>query len=341
MLHSRICLRRVTSNMVKSMERPGRLRRVRPVVGLLLLLLQAAPGCITVEGLQRCVLELDGRRRAYELHVPDHLAPDEPVPLLVALHRYLGTARGMAHMTGFNDIADREGFIVAYPNGPGARWDTFGGDYRDDVRVVLAVIEDVAATHSIDRRRVYLTGASNGGFMTYVLACVEPGAFAAVAPVKGLMPHDLIEQGSPAAPLPIMIVHGTRDPLVPYDATSVLGEAMLSVDQAVEHWVQRNGCEPHPVVETLPDRDPDDRTRVTVERYAGSATPVVLVRVEGGGHTWPGGHEPGLGILTGRMSRDIEASELIWQFFDETEGPGVHDGASATRARRVSASATH
>ena len=217
-------------------------------------------------------------------------------------------------MSGFNEVADLEGFIVAYPNGSGGRWDTFGGDYRDDVQLVLELIEDVAAAHPIDRERIYLTGASNGGFMTYTLACTAPETFAAAAPVMGLMQATHLED-SPAPPLPILIIHGTRDPLVPYDSTSFLGADMLTVDEAVAYWVERNGCDPEPAVEPLADRDPDDRTRVTVERYSGGEAPVVLCRVEGGGHTWPGGREPGLGLLTGRMSRDIEASALIWQFF--------------------------
>ena len=286
-------------------------RVVVPIVGLAALLEGCAP---RVDGLERCVLEVDGRKRSYELHVPESLDPGRPVPLLVALHRYLASGNDMAYMSGFNEIADRERFIVVYPNGPGGKWDTFGGDYRDDMEVVLAVIEDVAADCPIDPGRVYLTGVSNGGFMAYVLACAAPETFAAAAPVNGLMRADLAGH-SEAPPLPILIVHGTRDGLVPYDAEKFLGVETLTVDEAVAYWVERNGCDPGPAVEQLADRDPDDRTRLTVQRYSGGAAPVVLCRVEGGGHTWPGGREPGLGILTGRMSRDIEASEMIWQFF--------------------------
>ncbi|MHC4429456.1 MAG: extracellular catalytic domain type 1 short-chain-length polyhydroxyalkanoate depolymerase [Planctomycetota bacterium] len=264
-------------------------------------------------------MEVNGRKRSYELHVPEDLAANEPAPLLVALHRLFASGNDMAYMSGFNEIADRERFVVVYPNGPGGRWDTFGGEYRDDVQVVLATIEDVAAAYPIDRDRVYLTGASNGGFMTYILACTVPGTFAAAAPVKGLMQAVLAEDTS-AGPLPILIIHGTRDGLVPYDATKILGTEMLTVDDAVAYWVKRNGCDPSPAVEELADRDPHDRTRVTVERYAGGQAPVMLCRVEGGGHTWPGGREPGLGLMTGRMSRDIEASEMIWRFFASQRG---------------------
>jgi polyhydroxybutyrate depolymerase len=280
------------------------------------LILTAATGCAPrVAGLRRLPLEFEGRACHYELHVPESLAPREPVPLLLALHRWLESGQAMAYMTRFNEIADREGFIVAYPNAAGGSWDTFGGEYRDDVRFVLAVIEAVAAAHPVDRGRIYVTGASNGGFMTHLLACTEPDTFAAAAPVKGLMPAALAEEHPSGPPMPILIIHGTRDGVVPYDARRVLGARTLTVDEGVAYWAARNGCDPAPVVEQLEDRDPGDKTRVTVDRYPGGAAPVVLYRVEGAGHTWPGGREPSLGVFTGRMSHDIEASEVIWEFF--------------------------
>ena len=299
------------------MEHSAPFRVANPIIGLVLLL-QAGPGCApNVEGLQQHVVNLEGRTRTYELHVPQGLGSSRPVPLLVALHRLYADGNDMAYMSGFNEVADRESFIVVYPDGPGGQW-TFGGGFETDVKLVLAVIEDVAAEHAIDRDRVYLTGASNGGFMTYVLACAETETFTAAAPVMGLMRAALAEESSPAPPLPILIIHGTRDGIVPYNATTFMFKETLSVDKAVAYWVQRNGCDPRPEVEELADRDPDDGTRVTLERYGGGEAPVVLCRVEGGGHTWPGGKEPGLGLTTGPLSRDVAASELIWQFFTES-----------------------
>jgi polyhydroxybutyrate depolymerase len=282
----------------------------------LALAVAAVAGCAPrVAGLQRRALEVEGQAYHYELHIPEALDPLEPVPLLLVLHRLFESGQAMAYMTSFNLIADREGFIVAYPNALGGSWDTFGGDFHDDTRFVLAVIEQVAAAHPIDRDRIYVTGASNGGFMAHVLACTAPETFAAVAPVKGLLPAAIARETAMGPPMPILIIHGTKDGLVPYDATSVLGNETLGVDAGAAYWAARNGCDPTPMVEQLEDRDPRDRTRVTVERYGGGDAPVVLYRVEGGGHTWPGGREPSLGILTGRISRDLTASDVIWEFF--------------------------
>jgi polyhydroxybutyrate depolymerase len=236
-------------------------------------------------------------------------------------------------MTRFNEIADREGFIVAYPNAAGGSWDTFGGDVRDDIRFVLAVIEAVAAAHPIDRGRVYVTGASNGGFMTHVLACAAPETFAAAAPVKGLLPAALAEEHPSGPAVPILIIHGTDDGVVPYGARRVLGARTLPVPDAVAYWVARNGCETAPDVEELEDRDPNDGTRVAVERYRGGAAPVVLYRVVGGGHTWPSGREPSLGLLTGRMSHDLAASEVIWEFFAAHRRDDVPTAQPAVRKR--------
>ncbi|MHC5006050.1 MAG: CE1 family esterase, partial [Planctomycetota bacterium] len=188
------------------------------LVGLLLVP-AAAVGCAPrVAGLQRRSLEVERQAYHYELHIPEALDPQEPVPLLLVLHRLFESGQAMAYMTSFNLIADREGFIVAYPNALGGSWDTFGGDFHDDIRFVLAVIEEVAAAHPIDRDRIYVTGASNGGFMTHVLACAAPETFAAVAPVKGLLPAEIARDAVTGPPMPILIIHGTRDGLVPYDA---------------------------------------------------------------------------------------------------------------------------
>ncbi len=233
----------------------------------------------------------------------------------------------MAFRSGFNAVADREGFMVVYPDAPGGGWNTFVGSFDDEVDMVLAVIDDVASRYAVDRARIYVTGASNGGFMTYAMVCAAPDTFAAAAPVMGLMQAQLAER-SPAPPVPILIMHGTRDGIVGYDATW-LGRKMLSVDEAVAYWVERNGCAPQPEVEQLEDRDPDDKTRVTMERYDGGAAPVVLYRIEGGGHAWPGGTKPGGAVFTGRMSQDIVASEEIWRFFAEHARPASGALASA------------
>lgn len=258
---------------------------------------------------------VDGRAVTYRLFVPAASSAG-PVPLVVALHRFTETGSIMARITGFDAIAEREGFIVVYPDGPGRRFD-FGNGSRDDIALVLAVIDDVAAAHAIDPSRVYVTGASNGGFMTYALLDAVPERFAAAAPVMAAMPDADERVSADAPPVPILIIHGMADRIVPAEVSRMGGFRMTPLEDTIAAWRERNGCTDEPIVEPLPDTDPDDRTRTVRTRYepAGDGAEVVVYRVIGGGHTWPGGREPSPRFIVGRVSRDFSASEAIWEFF--------------------------
>jgi polyhydroxybutyrate depolymerase len=266
-------------------------------------------------------IRVDEKRREYQLYVP--IAPRRPAPVVVALHRFTENGRLMAKLTGFNEVADREGFVVVYPNGSGRRFEAWESDSRDDVALVLAILEDVARRVSIDRNRVYVTGASNGGFLTHRLACLEPAVFAAAAPVMALMPKELSEIVPDGDPVPMLIVHGDKDWIVPAKGSNMYlrgKHSALSLEETVTYWVRRNGCEPNAVTTELPDRDPEDKTRVVLHRYPG---PVETLHYEvvGGGHTWPGGTERAPAFIVGRTSRDVSASELIWEFFSRHRRP--------------------
>jgi polyhydroxybutyrate depolymerase len=278
-------------------------------------------GCPGMEGLQLRHIEHEGAKRTYYVHVPDNLPPSTSVPLVVALHRFTETGARMAQLTGFNALADDEDFIVAYPNGKGRRFNYESGSKPDDAAFVLAVIEDMKSTYDIDPSRVYVTGASNGGFLVYRLACEYPETFAAAAPVMATFLDDVASNCASSNDMPMMIIHGDADPLVPYDEETVFaGPGMtldvLTVPEAVAFWVERNGCDPAPIVDELPD-SADDGTTAVSETYLdekASAT-VVHIRVRNGGHTWPGGKEHVPAFIVGKQSEDFGASKLIWEFF--------------------------
>ncbi|MEM8885022.1 MAG: PHB depolymerase family esterase [Planctomycetota bacterium] len=269
-------------------------------------------GCISrPDGLQPVEFGPEGSRRGYELYVPREVR--EPAPLVVALHRFTENGRIMAWMTDFQSIADREGFVVIYPDGPGRRFEFLDSEDRDDVRLVLDAIEDVAERISIDRTRVYVTGASNGGFLAHRLACLEPETFAAAAPVMALMTEELAR--SRGAPVPILIIHGTADRIVKPDRRDQFGGKrlrLLPIDETVAYWVQRNGAG-EPVRTEMPDREADG-THTVLDQHPGAAE-VRYYAVVGGGHTWPGGQERAPGFIAGPIGRDFSASEEIWAFF--------------------------
>jgi len=170
---------------------------------------------------------------------------------------------------------------------------------------------------SVDPRRVYATGISNGAMFSYRLACDLPGVFAAIAPVAGAMPAALAAGCAHTAPVSVLALQGTADPLMPYGGGGVARRRgrVLSAKRSIEFWAAVSGCAAAPVTTAEPDRAPDDGTRARRTVYGGcrDGRAVELYTIEGGGHTWPGG--PPAGRAVGRVSRELDATPLIWSFF--------------------------
>jgi polyhydroxybutyrate depolymerase len=278
--------------------------------------------CRPDNGLELCLLDHDGELRSYYLHVPQTLDLTQPVPLVIALHRLTETGEEMALETGFNECADGEDFIVAYPNGK-FRAFSFGiEDDPDDNAFVLSVIEDVAAKYEIDRSRIYLVGASNGGLLVYTLICEHPEIFAAAAPVMATFLEKHAEAIQPGNGTPVFIMHGEADFVLPYYSNVLFAgklHRVLSVPETVQYWAKVNKCRPEPVIERIPNIMPSDGTKAFKETYLNlhGVPTVVHVRVRGGGHTWPGGYEPLPPFMTGRQNQDFNATEMIWDFFSQ------------------------
>ncbi len=275
-----------------------------------------------------------GRERTFRLYVPPTHSGARPVPLFIALHGGGGTGAAMERLaaTGLNRIAARDGFIVVYPDGVERHWNDGRGvtDYRahreniDDVGFIATLIDHLAQTHGVDRGRVYAAGISNGGLFSQRLARELAPRIAAIGVVAISMSDKIALMRAPARPVPVVLVPGTDDPLVPW-AGGDLGFAgsrrkvgtVLSVAETVAAWASLNRCSPPPAVTWEPDRSPQDGTRVRREAYGpcGDGSEVVLYAVEGGGHTWPGGWQYLPERLVGRTSRDIDANEILWGFF--------------------------
>ncbi|MCX5770435.1 MAG: esterase [Candidatus Hydrogenedentes bacterium] len=258
-------------------------------------------------------ITVDGVKRTYQLHVPPSVSTD-PIPLVVALHPLLLNGCQMQQMTGFDDIADREGFAVAYPDGIGRRWDVLSNGGRD-VRFISALIDELIRQYNFDPARVYAAGASNGAMMCHQLACCIPDRLAAIAAVMGTPAQTVLDQCQCEKPMPVLIIHGTNDPILPYNGEP--GQSSLvSAPAAAAFWAARNGCSGDPSVTRMPDTDPSDGTTIDLIRYpCPDDGPVLFYRVNGGGHTWPGHQAVFPEWITGRISRDMDASEVVWEFF--------------------------
>ena len=312
---------------------PGRLG------SLLVLALWLAPwgalGCSRRLGSRSAELDrtivVDGRKRSFSLHVPAGHSVGA-LPLVIVLHGGGGTARGMRQQTRgkLDELSDRDGFVVAYPDGVGKHWndgrlpgeDEASREHVDDVAFLAAMIDAVGRELSIDPKRVFATGISNGGMMSYRLACDLSARIAAIAPVVASMSPVVVEGCHPGRPVPVLAINGTSDPLVPWEGGQVhfgakmLGE-VLPVRKTVEHWARLDSCHSPPVDRDLPDRDPSDGVRAHVHEWGGCApgADVVLYELEGGGHTWPGGEQYLPSTVVGPVCRDFDASEVAWEFF--------------------------
>jgi polyhydroxybutyrate depolymerase len=273
-----------------------------------------------------------GLKRTYHIYLPPSYNPALKTPLVIVLHGGGGSGQKMQKLSGLNPKADKYGFIVVYPDGIDRNWndgrkiDNYRAhrDNIDDVGFISAMIDALARNYAIEPQRIYVTGASNGAMMSMRLACELSGKIRAVAPVIGSMPEDLMSDCSPARSIPILMINGTEDPLVPWEGGFVhfgrrkLGR-ILSVPDTVEFWRSQNGCSQKPAITWEPDRDPDDGTRVrkTLYQPCKHGADVVLYEVQGGGHTWPGRYQYLPEFIIGRTSRDIDGTDVILDFFDQ------------------------
>ena len=276
-------------------------------------------------------LEVDGITRSYHLHVPSAVGPT-PAPLVLVFHGGGGTGPGTERLTRFTALADREGFLVAFPEGVEKNWNDgreftssrAHRDHVDDVAFVTALIDAIGRAHAVDPRRVYATGISNGGIFSHYLAAHLSARIAAIAPVVGGIADPPDAWLRPEQPVSVLMLQGTRDPLVPYHGGAVaFGRGkIIDTEEAARRWAALNGGR-EPVREPLP-ADGKDRCGGLRTIYPGGrdGSEVTLVRLDGGGHTWPGGAQYLPQLLIGRVCRDFDATVLIWDFFKAHPKPG-------------------
>jgi polyhydroxybutyrate depolymerase len=269
-------------------------------------------------------LQAGGVTRRYFLYLPSTWRRGSPAALVLVFHGGGGRASGIAPHTGFSALAEREGFLVAYPQGLNGRWND-GRGYaatHDDVGFVRALLDTLGRELAIDPRRVYATGISNGAMFAYRLACDLPGTFAAVAPVAGAMPADLAPACAHTQPVSVLAFQGTADPLMPYAGGGVARRRgrVLSAERSIAFWATTSRCDAAPVMTEEPDRVTDGtRVRRAVYGACRDGRAVELYTIEGGVHTWPGG--PPVGGSVGRVTREIDATPVIWAFFAEHPKP--------------------
>jgi len=253
----------------------------------------------------------EGIERTYTVHAPRATASGRAMPLVIALHGRGGSGPRMLRATGFDSSAARHGFLLVAPDGTGdpRGWYTgfASGGFIDDVGFIGALIDTLAARYPIDPKRVYVAGHSNGGVLAHRVAADLSARIAAIAVVAGAIGvrtgNGAVTQiDPPRAPVPVMIIHGDEDAVVPYDAIarSPRGLRPIPAPEAARFWARANEC-----AALEPRRDTIAAGRVLRDSWDGRCrAPVVFLTLRGGDHSWP------------RESRGapIDAAAAIWEF---------------------------
>ena len=284
------------------------------ITTICLLTLGSAAAQTTVTG----TIQSGGLTRDYRLYVPAMYNGSAAVPLVLNLHGYASFAAQQEFYGDFRPIADTANFLIVHPNGTinnlGERfWNVLGGlSAVDDVAFLSNLIDSLRAAYNIDSNRIYSTGMSNGGFMSYSLACELSDKIAAIGSVTGSMITPKLNACNPQRPVPVMEIHGTADNTVPYNGSVSLGT--VAIPTLVNAWVQKNQCNPTPVITPVPDINTADGCTAEHYLYTGgiNGSTVEHYKVIGGGHTWPGQLFP-----IGVTNQDFSASKEIWRFFSQ------------------------
>lgn len=266
--------------------------------------------------------------RSYYILVPESVSPDEPTPLVLMLHGRGTDGRSMAAASGMDAIAEKEGFIALYPDGLRSEWNYLRGfDFylatpHNDTAFIRALIDHIDEQYSLDHSRIYVAGLSNGGFMAQRLACEAADLFAGAASVAATAYTGLEILCEDTPPTAIMLVHGTDDPIVPWDGNSMQNEAGNTLwlnapaPETLAFWAGHNGCSPDFARENLVPSGASPETRVVhlMDQGCDPGGAVSFYGIIGGGHTWPGIVWP-IADLVGPVNMDFNASEAIWSFF--------------------------
>ncbi|MCP4711064.1 MAG: prolyl oligopeptidase family serine peptidase [Planctomycetes bacterium] len=257
----------------------------------------------------------DRINRAYYLYIPESYTGDEPAPLIFVLHGSPQSLNNCLLYTNFPPIADIGGFIVVYPSGTtdgmgNPFWDCDENRRVDDLGFIEALLDSISAGYNIDQTRVYAAGFSNGGFMSYSLACERSDRFAAIASVTGSMYPFMLTTCKAQHPTPILEIHGTHDHSVSYNGVP----RSESIDNVMAYWANFNNCDPTASITDLPDIYPNDGSTVEHIVYGGCDNSVTVehFKIDGGGHTWPG-----TGVSNPGTNNDMNATIEIWKFFSK------------------------
>jgi polyhydroxybutyrate depolymerase len=277
----------------------------------------------TSKGIHTSYIKYGGLDRKYMYYIPAGYNPQAKSPVVFFLHGMGASAQIAVNVLGaqYHARAERDNAIVVYPEAVSKHWnDLLGGSYPatdnvNDVGFISALIDVFINDYKCDPRRVYISGSSNGGMMTYRLSCDIPGKIAAIAPFISAISPEVAKEFSKAQPIPIMITSGTGDPTIKWEGGPIIVTGtpeVLSGDKNVEYWVMRNHAKKKPEVTKLPDIASDDNSTVERYQYKGKYD-VVLYKIINGAHQHPMLREANKPLVKGQ-NNDYNSFETVWDF---------------------------
>jgi polyhydroxybutyrate depolymerase len=276
-------------------------------------------GCYSGKTIKSSILH-GGISRDFSIYVPKKYTGSKPVPLLINLHGYTSNADEQMWYGDFRSISDTANIILVHPQGTKyhdtTHWNTGGwtpGSTVDDLGFLDSMIDYMSSNYNIDPKRIYAAGMSNGGEMSYHLACRLSTKIAAIASVSGAMTPETFRDCNPTRPVPVMHIHGTDDHVVPYEGDPTA----TSIVKGLNYWAKHNACDSIPIITHLPDINTQDSTTVDHYLYRGTAD-VEHFKILGGDHAWPGAKFKFRGT-----NYDINASAEIWKFLNRYDLDGL------------------
>lgn len=305
-------------------------------------------------------IDAGGMRRWYRTYVPDGL--QKSAPLLLSLHGGTGSMHTIdkGPTQGWVRVADEQGFLLLVPNGSNMKTGTSRGKHQfwndlrddpgesqtdaDDLAFLEALLDRVQTEYGTDPGRVYVTGNSNGGLMTYRLLIEMPGRFAAAAAFIANIPVNSSRLRVPETAVPLMIWSGTDDKMMKYGGGDIPGKRghMRSTPDNLDWWIKANRADPRGErAEVLPDVDPSDGCRVVRKHYPAlqGGAPILFYLAKGGGHAMPSQYDYGseagpiYKLMVGRTCKDVDGADIAWEFMSQYSAGSVVREPGAARSR--------
>ena len=277
---------------------------------------------------------INGLQRDYILHLPPSFNTAQKLPLIIALHGGGGTAKATVGFYNLEPLADKNNFIIVYPDAVNKAWNIPGMASRvkrsdtnvDDVKFISVLLDTMIANYKADDKKVFCTGLSRGAIFSYYLADALNERITAIACVCGSISQTISASYSFKKPIPVLMINGTQDPLINYNGGPVkilgrtgddIGEdaSLLPIENLLNKIIMLNKCNATPLTTALPDVDASDECTETEYLYNCNNVKVDFIKIENGGHTWAGGIQYLPKFLIGRVCKDFSASQKIFDFF--------------------------